>query len=94
MSLLQILTKFNYGHGSGRCNSMQTKRRKFVSRDVLDQVYKLYIRPNLDYGDITYHKYDPEMCSSFTQRLEQTQYSAELLLLVLGVQIGRGFMRN
>ena len=25
---------------------------KYVSRDVLDQVYKLYIRPNLDYGDI------------------------------------------
>ena len=51
---------------------------KYVSRDVLDQVYKLYIRPNLDYGDIIYHKYDPEMCSLFTQRLEQTQYSAEL----------------
>ena len=23
---------------------------KYVSKDVLDQVYKLYIRPNLDYG--------------------------------------------
>ena len=45
---------------------------------MLDQVYRLYIRPNLDYEDIIYHKYDPEMCSSFTQRLEQTQYSAAL----------------
>ena len=28
---------------------------KFASRDVLDQVYKLYVRPHLDYGDIIYH---------------------------------------
>ena len=33
---------------------------KYVSRDVLDQIYKLYVRPHLDYGDIIYHKYDPE----------------------------------
>ena len=42
------------------------------------QVYKLYVRPHLDYGDIIYHKYDPQMCLSFTQKLEQTQYSAAL----------------
>ena len=29
--LMQILTKFNYGHGSGRCNSMQTKPRELSS---------------------------------------------------------------
>ena len=51
---------------------------KYVSRDVLDQVYKLYVRPHLDYGDIIYHKYDPKMSLSFTQRLEQTQYYAAL----------------
>ena len=34
---------------------------KHVSREVLDQVYKLYIRPHLDYGDIIYHRFDPEM---------------------------------
>ena len=51
---------------------------RYVSRDVLDQVYKLYVRPHLDYGDIIYHKYDPQMCLSFTQKLEQTQYSAAL----------------
>ena len=33
---------------------------KYVSRDVFDQIYKLYVRPHLDYGDIVYHKYDPE----------------------------------
>ena len=29
---------------------------KYVARDVLDQIYKLYVRPHLDYGDIIYHK--------------------------------------
>ena len=53
---------------------------KYVSRDVLDQVYQLYVRPHLDYGDIIYHKYDPKMSLSFTQRLKQTQYYAALAL--------------
>ena len=37
---------------------------KDVSRNVLDQICKLYVRPHLDYGDIIYHKYDPEMQSA------------------------------
>ena len=49
---------------------------KYVSRDVLDQIYKLYVRPHLDYGDIIYHKYDPEFELDFTKTLESTQYSA------------------
>ena len=32
---------------------------KYVSWDILDQIYKLYVRPHLKYGDIIYHKYDP-----------------------------------
>ena len=51
---------------------------KYVSRDVLDQIYKLYVRPHLDYGDIIYHRHDPEKIQNFTTRLEQTQYSAAL----------------
>ena len=51
---------------------------KYVSRDILDQIYKLYVRPHLDYGDIIYHKHDPELRLDFTKRLEQTQYSAAL----------------
>ena len=51
---------------------------KYVSRDVLDQIYKLYVRPHLDYGDIIYHRDDPQMHLNFSQRLEQTQYSAAL----------------
>ena len=51
---------------------------KYVSRDVLDQIYKLYVRPRLDYGDIIYHRHGPEKIQNFTTRLEQTQYSAAL----------------
>ena len=51
---------------------------RYVSRDVLDHVYKSCVRPHLNYGDTIYHKYDLEMCLSFTQRIEQTQYSAAL----------------
>ena len=51
---------------------------KYVSREVLDQVYKLYIRPHLDYGDIIYHRFDPEMHLEITRKLEQVKYSAAL----------------
>ena len=51
---------------------------KYVSRDALDQIYKLYVRPHSDYGDIIYHRYDPEFKLEFTKRLDATQYSAAL----------------
>ena len=51
---------------------------KYVSREVLDQIYKLYVRPHLDYGDIIYHKYDPDKQLNFTGKLEQAQYKAAL----------------
>ena len=51
---------------------------KYVSRDVLGQIYKLYVRPHLDYCDIIYHRHDPEFKLEFTKRLESTQYSAAL----------------
>ena len=50
---------------------------KYVSWDVLDQIYKLYVRSHLDYGDI-YHRHDPEFILEFTKRLESTHYSAAL----------------
>ena len=53
---------------------------KYVSRDVLDQIYKLYVRPHVDYDDIIYHKYDPEFKLDFTKKLEATQYSAALVV--------------
>ena len=51
---------------------------KYVSRDLRDQIYNLYIRPHLDYGDIIYHKHDPEVTHDMTKRLERIQYSAAL----------------
>ena len=44
---------------------------RHVSRDVLIQLYKLYVTPHLDYGDIIYHKYDLSMHLDFTDKLEQ-----------------------
>ena len=38
-------------------------------------MYKLYVRPHLDYGDIIYHT-DAELSLDFTKKLEATQYSA------------------
>lgn len=46
--------------------------------NVYDQIYKLNVRSHLDYGDIIYQKYDPDMKLDFTKRLEQTRYSAAL----------------
>ena len=51
---------------------------KYVTREVLDQMYKLYVRPHLHYGDIIYHKYDHELTLTFTKKLEATQHSAAL----------------
>ena len=53
---------------------------KYVSRNVLDKFYKLYIRPHFDYGYIIYHKHDPHVILDVTKRLEQTQYSASLAI--------------
>ena len=52
------------GIGVIRCLS------KYVSRHVLDQMYKLYVRPHLDNGDVIYHKFDPELTLDFTKKIE------------------------
>ena len=51
---------------------------KYVSRDVLDQMYKLYVGPYLDHSDIIYHKFDPELTLEFTKKLEPVQHSTTL----------------
>ena len=40
---------------------------KYVSRDHLGQIYYLYVRPHLDFGDIIDHKCDPEFKLDFTR---------------------------
>ena len=47
---------------------------KYVHFDVLDQMYKLYVRPHLDYGDAISHNQN----SSLMSKLESTQYAAAL----------------
>ena len=56
---------------------------KYFSRQTLDELYKLYVRPHLDYGDVIYHI--PQKVNDFSrevtlhrlmERLESVQYSA------------------
>ena len=53
---------------------------KYVTHDVLDQMYKPFVRPHSDYGDVIYHRDDPEMNSSHTKRLESVEYFAALVV--------------
>ena len=47
---------------------------KYAHRGVLDQMYKLYVKPHLDYGDVVYHNQN----SSLMSKLESTQHAAAL----------------
>ena len=47
---------------------------KYVHLDVLDQMYKLYLGPHSEYGDVVYHNQN----SSLMSELESTQYAAAL----------------
>ena len=44
-----------------------------LSRDALLRIYKLFIRPHLDCGDIIYDKHHGE---SFKNKIESIQYKA------------------
>ena len=70
----EIIIKARRGEGIIRSMS------KYVSRDVLDQMHKLYVRPHLDYGDLIYHKDDSEVSLSLAKRIESVQYTAALTL--------------
>ena len=56
---------------------------KYQPRHTLDEMYKLYVRPHLDYGDVIYHI--PQNVCEFShsvvltnqmEKLESVQYSA------------------
>ena len=49
---------------------------RYVGRRVLDHVYKMYIRPHLDYGDIIYHN----QVKDSMDILEAIQYKAALIV--------------
>ena len=44
-----------------------------ISYDVLLRIYKSFLRPHLDYGDIIYDKPHKK---SFKNKIENTQYKA------------------
>ena len=56
---------------------------KYLPRHTLSELYKLYVRPHLDYGDVIYHIPD-KVCefsqtislSNLMEKLESVQYSA------------------
>ena len=59
----------------------------YLSRQTLNELYKLYVRPHLDYGDVIYHI--PQKVNDFSrevtlhrlmERLESIQYSAGLAI--------------
>ena len=49
---------------------------KYVSRNVLDTCYKLYVRPHLDSGDLIYHNQRADLMNL----IEQVQYKAALIV--------------
>ena len=57
----------------------------YLPRHTLNELYKLYVRPHLDYGDVIYHV-PAKMCafslnitlSNMMEKLESVQYSAAL----------------
>ena len=61
-----------------KCTGVIRFMAKYVTCHVLDQMYKLYVRPHLCYGNVICHIEDPEMNSSLTKRVESVQYSAAL----------------
>ena len=49
---------------------------KYTTRPVLDKMYKMYVRPHLDYGDVIYH----DQIKESMQLLESVQYQAALIV--------------
>ena len=49
---------------------------KFVNRETLGTLYKLYVIPHLDYGDIIYH----DQLNESSNLLESIQYKAALVI--------------
>ena len=65
------LTKIRPSLTSRQSSRKISDMSRYVSREVLDQVYKLYVRPHLDYGHIFYHKFDPDMKLDVTKNLNR-----------------------
>ena len=49
---------------------------KYVDRNALSLSYKMYIRPHLDYGDVTYHNQRADLMDL----VERVQYKSVLIV--------------
>ena len=56
---------------------LMKKSSQFLSRKSLLTIYKSFVRPNLDYGDITY---DKPLNKLFKKKIESVQYNATLII--------------
>ena len=69
-----IKDKLNKAYfGVGKINRL----RDILPRDYLVTIYKSFIRPHLDYGDVVY---DQPNNDSFCDKIEQLQYKACLAI--------------
>ena len=69
--------------------SSETPRKNLnLARSALFTIYKSFIRPHLEYGDILYDKPDNE---NFQNKIEKVQYKA--CLAITGT-IQRTFMKS
>ena len=70
--------KFHVDQKIKKFNKLQALvRRLSVPRNALLTIYKSFIRPHLDYGDILYGKPENE---NFQNKLEKVQYRACLAI--------------
>ena len=72
------ITKANSGLGLMKCI------KKWVTRATLEQIYKLYVRPHMDYADILYNVserdktniFPNEVTNDMARKIESVQYEA------------------
>ena len=86
--LSEKIAKANSGLG------VMIQLKKWVSYKVLEVVYKLYVRPHLDYGDVIYHFDNPnknpnkdpgnvfefEPKNHLMEKVEEVQYNAAKII--------------
>ena len=70
------MLKKKIAKGSKRIGIIK-KLNSFFLRNTLLTIYKSFVRPHLDYGDILYHQPNNERINS---KLESVQYSAALAI--------------
>ena len=66
-------------------NRLGASLSNYMPRHTLNELYKLYVRPHLDYGDAIYHIPVKEcdfsqniVLSNLMEKIESVQYSAAL----------------